>query len=144
MRAAPQAAPALFRLLSDSAVMRAALAACGAPLALADALAPGHPLTYANPAFDALFGYRRDEAIGQPLEALIPDEDDLRRVLAQAPARGLSAARRGDGTLLHVEFTVGPVRSGDRLTHWVLAFSDCSELQSLRAELGALRAEAAR
>ena len=43
------AAPALARLLSDSALSRAALAACGFPLALADATAKGRPLTYVNP-----------------------------------------------------------------------------------------------
>ncbi len=37
------AAPALARLLADSALSRAALAACGFPLALADAGAKGRP-----------------------------------------------------------------------------------------------------
>ena len=57
-----QPAPALARLLSDSALSRAALAACGFPVALADAAAKGRPLTYVNPAFETYFGYRAEEA----------------------------------------------------------------------------------
>jgi len=39
------AAPALFRLLSDGALSRAALGACGFPLAILDASAPTRPVT---------------------------------------------------------------------------------------------------
>ena len=60
----PVVAPALARLLADSALSRAALAACGFPVALADASAKGRPLTYVNPSFEAFFGYRADEARG--------------------------------------------------------------------------------
>jgi len=39
---------------------------------------------------------------------------------------------------------VGAVRSSDgRLTHWVLGIVDRSELESLRAEIAALRAQPA-
>ena len=41
----PEAAPALFRLLSDSALSRAALGACGFPVALLDASAKGRPFS---------------------------------------------------------------------------------------------------
>ena len=59
-------APALARLLADSSLSRAALAACGFPVALADATAMGRPITYVNPSFDAFFGYRADEVLGRP------------------------------------------------------------------------------
>jgi hypothetical protein len=43
-----------------------------------------------------------------------------------------------------VELALGAVRSVDgKLTHWVLSFSDCSELERLRGELDKLRALAA-
>lgn len=121
--------------------MRGALAACGLPLALADARALGHPLTYANPAFEAFFGYDPGQAQGQPLEALIPGEQEARRLCVQAPARGLTAARRTNGTLVTVEFTVGPVHSAEQLTHWVFAFNDVTEVLALRAELSNLRSK---
>ncbi|HVC12775.1 MAG TPA: PAS domain-containing protein [Burkholderiales bacterium] len=138
------AASALFRLLSDSALSRAALSACGLPIALADALSPAHPLTYVNPAFEALFGYRSGEAHGEPLDALVPfSHDPANRVSGDAPARVHTTARRKDGTPLVVELAIGPLYDADgRLTHWVLAFSDRTELQTLRAELSALRAGA--
>ena len=47
-----QPAPALAKLLSDSALSRAALAVCGFPVALADASAKGRPITYVNSAFE--------------------------------------------------------------------------------------------
>ena len=56
-----EAAPALFRLLADSALSRAALSACGLPLALVEADAPGCPVTYVHAAFVSLFGYRESE-----------------------------------------------------------------------------------
>ena len=44
----------------------------------------------------------------------------------------------------HVEISLGAVHSADgRLTHWVLAFSDRSELEKLRSELEGLKALAA-
>ena len=46
----PQVAPALFRLLSDSSLSRAALGACGVPVALLDANAKTRALTYVNAA----------------------------------------------------------------------------------------------
>ena len=39
----PEPAPALFRLLTDSALSRAALGACAFPLAMLDAVAPARP-----------------------------------------------------------------------------------------------------
>jgi PAS domain S-box-containing protein len=139
-----ESAPALFRLLSDSALSRAALSACGMPIALAEAVSPGHPLTFANPAFEEFFGYRAGEARGESLEALVTlARDGASDWTGDAPARVQLKAHRRDGTPVDVELAIGPLYSVDgRLTHWVLAFSDCTELQALRAELGSLRASA--
>ena len=137
-------APALFRLLSDSALSRAALSACGLPIALAEALSSEHALTYANAAFESFFGYRPGEAQGARLEALVTLSDEAAGQLPEdAPARVTATAHRKDGTPVEVELAIGPLHATDgRLTHWVLALSDRTELQALRAELGSLRARA--
>lgn len=142
----PEAAPALFRLLSDSALSRAALGACGFPLAILDASLPSRPVTYINPAFEGFFGYGAGEALGRPLAALVFRGDDAlaQRLLAETASRWQVRAWGKDGQARHVELALGAVRSTDgRVTHWVVAFSDRSEVERLRAELESLRALAA-
>jgi PAS domain S-box-containing protein len=137
-----EAAPALFRLLSDSALSRAALAACGLPLVLLDAEAPGRPVTYVNSAFECFFGFREAEARGRGLvELLFRGEDKIAQRLFDEPeSRWRLHAWRKDGAALHVEAAVGGVRGADgKLTHWVLAFVDRTELELLREELAALK-----
>jgi PAS domain S-box-containing protein len=138
-------APALARLLADSALSRAALAACGFPVALADAAAKGKPLTYVNPAFEALFGYRSDELLGRPVITLLfPEAENAASMFNEGPARVHLRARRKDASAVEVELTIGMVHGSDgRLTHWVLTFADHSELERLREELRVLRAIAA-
>src|SRR5262245_50593140 len=98
----PQAAPALFQLLADSALSRAVLNACGVPLALLDAAAPRHPVSYVNAAFAAYFGFSEGDAIGKSLATLLlrGDQALLDRVLADAPAAWPLAVRCKDGTVL--------------------------------------------
>ncbi|HLX80892.1 MAG TPA: PAS domain S-box protein [Burkholderiales bacterium] len=141
----PAAAPALARLLSDSALSRAALAACGFPVALADATAKGRPFTYANPAFESFFGYRADEVVGRPaITLLFPEDEAAASMFNEAPARVLMRARRKDGSAAEVELSIGMVHGVDgRLTHWVLAFADRGEIERMREELRVLRAIAA-
>ncbi|HYN12892.1 MAG TPA: PAS domain-containing protein [Burkholderiales bacterium] len=141
--ATPEAAPALYRLLSDGALSHAALGACGLPLAILNAATPARPVCYVNPAFEGFFGYRADEALGRPLAALLfrGDEALVHRLLAESPSRWQLKAGGKDGIVRHVELTIGAVRSAEgRLTHWVAAFSDRGELERLRSELEALRA----
>jgi PAS domain S-box-containing protein len=140
--ARPDPSAALHRLLSDSAVWRAAIGACGFPLAILDAAAPARPVTYVNGAFEGLFGYRPGEALGRPLAALVLRGDDalVHRLLAESVSRWQLKAWAKDGTARHVELALGAVRSAEgRLTHWVVAFSDRSEVEGLRAELAALK-----
>jgi PAS domain S-box-containing protein len=138
-------APALFRLLADSALSRAALSACGFPVALADATLKGRPITYANQAFDDFFGFRKDEALGRPVITLLfPEDEGSSTMFEQAPARLLMRARRKDRTVAQVEVTIGMVNGADgRLTHWVLSFADRSEMERMREELRVLKAIAA-
>ena len=142
----PQAAaPALARLLSDSALSRAALAACGFPVALSDAAAKGRPFTYVNPAFEAFFGYRADEVLGRPaITLLFPEDEAASGMFNEAPVRLHMRARRKDGSVAEVELSIGMVHGVDgRLTHWVLAFADRGEIARMQEELKVLRAIAA-
>lgn len=138
-------APALARLLADSALSRAALSACGFPVALSDAAAKGLPLTYVNPAFTSFFGYRADEVIGRPVITLLfPEDESAASMFNDAPARLRMLARRKNGEPAEVELSIGMVHGVDgRLTHWVLAFADRSEVARMQEELRVLRAIAA-
>jgi len=139
------AAPALARLLSDSALSRAALAACGFPLALADASAKGRPLTYVNPSFETFFGYRADEVLGRPVITLLfPEAEGAASMFNEAPVRRQMRARRKDGASAEVELSIGMVHGVDGLlTHWVLSFADRGEIARMHEELRVLRAIAA-
>jgi len=142
----PDAAPALYRLLSDSALSRAALGACGFPLAMLDARSGSRPVTYVNAAFEGFFGYSAGETLGRPLAALLfrGDEPLVHRLLAESSSRWKLRAWGKDGAVRHVEISFGAVHSADaQLTHWVAAFADRSELEKLRAELEGLKALAA-
>ena len=130
----PEPAPALFQLLADGALSRAALRACGFPLAIIDATAPGRPVTYANPAFEGFFGLKPGEAVGLPLALLIfgGDEAKLYRLLAQGPAYRELETWSKDGSARQVEMTLGAVRNPEgRLTHWVAGFADLERLKAL-------------
>jgi PAS domain S-box-containing protein len=139
-------APALYRLLSDSALSRAALGACGVPIAMLDATAAERPVTYVNAAFETFFGYAGDDVLGRPLAALLfrGDEPLVHRVLAEPNSRWKLRAWGKDDAIRHVEVSLGAVHSGeDELTHWVVAFSDRAEVEQLRSELEKLRSLAA-
>jgi len=138
-------APALARLLADSALSRAALEACGFPVALSDAAGKGLPLTYVNPAFESFFGYRAEEVIGRPIITLLfPEDEGAAIMFKDAPARLRMHARRKSGAATEVDLSIGMVHGIDgRLTHWVLAFADRSEIARMQEELRVLRAIAA-
>jgi PAS domain S-box-containing protein len=138
----PVLAPALFRLLSDSAMSRAALASCGAAVAIVDAQNANWPIAYLNPAFERLFGHRDRDVGGEPLVSLIlsrePGMQDLLLEAVQVPHE--ICATHKNGTQRNVEIVLGPVHdSGGRLTHWVMTFTDRSEIARLRAELATLK-----
>lgn len=142
----PEHAPALSRLLSDSALYRAGLAACGFPLAMLDARDAARPVTYVNAAFEDFFGYRAAEARGRPLPALLfhGDEPFVHRLLAGSNSRWKARAWAKDGAVRHVEIMLGAIHGVDgELTHWLVAFADRSEVERLRSELEALKSLAA-
>jgi PAS domain S-box-containing protein len=133
-----KAAPALFQLLSDSSLSRAALNACGVPVALLEADGASHGVSFVNSAFAAYFGFAESEALGRSLATLLlrGDEGLLRRMIADSPARWPVTVWHKSGTAQPVELAFGVVRDADgRHTHWVLTFADRSEVERLRAEL---------
>jgi PAS domain S-box-containing protein len=132
----PEVAPALFRLLAEAALSRAALDACGLPVALADA-AGSRPLTYVNQAFESFFGYRAAEALGRPVLVLLAiDPASPESLFRERAPSAVLRAQRKDSSLAFVEVSVGAVHGSDgRVTHWVLAFSDRTELEQLRERL---------
>ena len=143
--ARPDTAPALFRLLADSALSRAALGCCGVPVVILDAAGKSRPVTFANAAFESFFGYGGHEIAGKPIAALLFRGDEaLVQKLVDSPRRWELTAWNKDGTERAVEVTLAAVRAVDgKLTHWVMAFSDRGEVERLRAEVQSLKTLAA-
>jgi PAS domain S-box-containing protein len=137
-------APALFRLLAESALSRDALGACATPIALLQANAKGQAFSFVNASFESFFGHRQNDLLGRSPAVLFAGDEALTQRLFSDPQRRweLSAWSK-DGGVRHVEVTLGAVRSSEgKLTHWVLAFSDRGEVARLRAELEQLKAAA--
>jgi PAS domain S-box-containing protein len=142
----PNTAPALFRLLEEATLSRAALGCCGIPFAMLDASAKSRPITYVNSAFEAFFGYRESDALGRSLAAVLlrNDEPLLQRLLAESSKRWEISAWSKDGEVRHVEVALAALHdTSGKLTHWVVAFSDCAELERLRSEVQTLKSRAA-
>jgi PAS domain S-box-containing protein len=142
----PNTAPALFRLLEDSALSRAALGCCAVPVAILDANTKSRPVTYVNSAFEAFFGYRESDALGRSLAAVLlrGDEALLHRLIAESPRRCEISACGKDGEARRVEAALTALRdTSGQLTHWVVAFSDRAELEQLRSEVQTLKSRAA-
>jgi PAS domain S-box-containing protein len=138
-------APALFRLLSECTLSRAALECCGVAVIVVEANARKPVVTHVNASFAALFGYTADEVIGKDLAALVfaGDADFVPHLAGSARQWDISA-RAKDGSELPVRVSVSGVRTADgALTHWVFVFADRSELERLRAEVESLKALAA-
>ncbi|MDE1929157.1 MAG: response regulator, partial [Burkholderiales bacterium] len=83
-------------------------------------------LTRVNERAEQMFGYGRDELVGQPVEILVPEA--LRRehgqvrgdYLGDAQPRSMGkgrdlSARRRDGTAIPVEISLAPIRYGETL-----------------------------
>ena len=68
-----------------------------------------------NPAFERLFGWRQDEAVGRNLDELINVAETLAEAIAytsratEETVRGIGKRRRKDGTFLDVELSAVPV-----------------------------------
>jgi PAS domain S-box-containing protein len=107
-----------------------------------------------NTAAETLFGYRRDQLIGQSVDMLVPDsvhaaDDELRDVDAidleprSMGAGAMFLGRRSDGTEFPAEISLSSLRDGDDVT--ILAtVRDITERLAEQAEAERLRGEAQR
>ena len=118
--------------------------------ALVDANAPGYPVVWANPAFEALIGLAGDHLIGRPAGTLVDPAVDraaregLLATLADGESTTFSLSGvRADGAPYPARLRVSAVRAGDgRLTHWLGEVTDATEEVALEAERRAAAADA--
>ncbi|MDO8248239.1 MAG: PAS domain S-box protein, partial [Rhodoferax sp.] len=104
------------------------------------AIAPDGIILHWNPAAEAIFGYRQDEAVGRSLlELIVPRDhvDEEMRVQADALRQGLtvyeSVRRCKDGTLVHVSVSTKAVRDADgHLAYFLSNKKDVTHLKVLR------------
>jgi PAS domain S-box-containing protein len=94
-----------------------------------------------NPAFERLFGYSREEALGRNLDALINTEETLREAerytgaaAAGELAHGIGKRRRRDGSYLDVELAGVPVEVGGERVGIMALYHDVTELLEARRE----------
>ena len=100
-------------------------------------------MEYVNPAFEALTGYSRQEAIGQTLEILKPEqqagelcEEMWDTVLAGNVFRGILTYRKKNGETLVIEKALTPLRDGKgEITHFISTGRDITERRKLESEL---------
>ncbi len=107
---------------------------------IADMGLAGHPVFYANPAFERITGYAPHETIGHNCGMLQGDDKDqpglqlLRdAVRAGQPAQVLLRNYRKDGTLFFNELAVAPVAAADgSVPHYVGVITDVTERERAR------------
>ena len=99
-----------------------------------------HQIVSCNPAFERLFGYSSEEAVGHPIDDLISTADTRSEAEAYTregldhAVRGIGRRRRKDGGFVDVEFLGVPVAvDGERLGLMAL-YHDITELLQARRE----------
>jgi two-component system cell cycle sensor histidine kinase/response regulator CckA len=100
-------------------------------------------MEYVNPAFEALTGYSRDEAIGQSFEILRseqyadePYEEIWSTVRAGNVFRGIVTNRKKNGETLIIEKALTPLRDGTgEITHFISTGRDITERRKLESDL---------
>jgi two-component system, cell cycle sensor histidine kinase and response regulator CckA len=100
-------------------------------------------MEYVNPAFEALTGYSRHEAIGQPFGILKSEQhaDDLyeemwNTVRSGHVFRGIVMNRKKNGETLIIEKALTPLRDGSgEITHFISTGRDITERRKLESDL---------
>ena len=127
----------------DPAVLLAAVEASGEAILITSSELdePGPLIEYANPAFTAMTGYRRDEIVGRTPRFLQGSGteravlDRMRAALVSGePFQGEALNYRKDGSSYRVEWLITPVREPDgRISRWVSAQRDVTERHAAEA-----------
>ncbi|TXC67050.1 PAS domain S-box protein [Piscinibacter aquaticus] len=110
---------------------------------ISDLRTPGHPIFYANPAFEKITGYEVSDAIGRPFDFLLGEDRDqpevevLRRAVREGqPTTVVLRNYRKDGTLFFNELSIAPVATPEgEVTHYVGVQSDVTERERARFAL---------
>jgi PAS domain S-box-containing protein len=99
-----------------------------------------------NPAAERLFGYTRDEALGQNVDDLVAGTDDIRREAEEMNLEGMSRGHahlvtrrtRKDGSLVDVDVVGARIDVGGEQVGLYAIYSDISALQRQRRYYEAL------
>jgi len=105
----------------------------------------GGSIVLINAAAERLFGYTRDELVGQPIETLVPESSAAKHVghrngyVARPTVRSMGSGlelqgRRKDGTLVPVEISLSPLESPGGLLA-VAAVRDISDRRTAERSL---------
>jgi len=100
-------------------------------------------MEYVNPAFEALTGYARGEAVGRTLRMLKSPQQaagvyrDMWRTMASGREfRGTVLNRKKDGNTFLAERTITPLRDPEqRITHFICTDQDITERHRLESQL---------
>jgi PAS domain S-box-containing protein len=100
-------------------------------------------IEYVNPAFEALTGYSREEAIGQTPRLLKSGQQspelyqELWATITSGNVfRGILANRKKSGEIFYAEKSITPVRDSEgRITHFISNDRDITERRRLEAQL---------
>lgn len=99
-------------------------------------------ITKVNQAFQSLFGYSQEEALGRLMWDLIepPDHtgeglENQRKVLAGETVRLETQRRRKDGSSLDVVITGYPIKSGDEICGIYVIYQDVTERKKAQSSL---------
>jgi PAS domain S-box-containing protein len=95
-----------------------------------------------NPAAEKLFGYTRQEAIGQDVDSLVANSEAVHREAVQMNRQTREAGQvrlttcrtRKDGSLVDVDVRAAPIRVGDQMVGLYALYHDISELQRAREQ----------
>jgi PAS domain S-box-containing protein len=100
----------------------------------------GGRITAMNPAFETLFGYSTDDAVGKELDSLINDETTLAEAhdyteqASHRTAKGIGKRKRKDGSYLDVELAGVPVIVDDRNVGILALYHDVTALLEAKSE----------
>ncbi len=133
------------RRISDEALdlRNRALTAATQGVLIADLRAEGHPLIYASPALEALFGYDADELIGLHSSVFIGERSDRDAIerLRSATANGRASEEevlcyRKNGESFWCRVMVSPIFDDDgQISHAVSVHTDVTEQHKLESQV---------